>query len=461
MARLVLPLMCAALGLGLSGPAPAAPRPDWEAPEGADEETESVERDEGERPAAILEAIEVIGNAKTTEDTILKRVSVAIGAPIDDGRIEVSRLRLLATGWFRTVEFSLRRGSSRGRAVLVIELEERNTLVVDDVFVGYSRVAPFFAGLGLHESNFLGAGVSAGAGFVLGRDRRAFQLELFVPELSGTALSLGASAIFVQAAEAIDPDDPDAVELGYSRVGGSLGLALGVGLAQRVVLDYRLESIQADPLPNLDPARLRAAPSILFDASVLSTLALTYEFDTRDDAFVPSRGARVALSVETGTRLIGSSYEFTKYTADVQLAFAPVLGHALSLTAFGGVVQGQTPFFNQFFLMDHAYFAWGRDALPRAIETNFSESNDYDDLVVSVGADYSVPLSAGEGFLQRSFVYAGVDASATASLDERQEDGTGRGTGGAFPVSFDLGLRLDTLVGRFTISLSYGLELVL
>ena len=231
-----------------------------------------------------------------------------------------------------------------------------------------------------------------------------------------------------------------------------------MGLAQRVSLSYRLESISVAPLPNLDPASLRAAPSILFDGSVLSTLSLTYELDTRDDAFVPTRGTRVGLAVETGTRLIGSSYEFTKYTGEVQLAFQPIRGHSLTLQVAGGLIQGQTPFFNQFFLRDYQYFTVGRDTLPRALQTNMSRSNDYDDLIASAGVEYNLPIQSGDGFLFRTYLYGGVNVAATASLDEVQEDLSGRGTGRKLPLSADLGLRMDTLIGNFTVSIAYLLD---
>ena len=46
----------------------------------------------------------------------------------------------------------------------------------------------------------------------------------------------------------------------------------------------------------------------------------------------------------------------------------------------------------------------------------------------------------------------------TASLDEVQEDLSGRGTGRKLPLSADLGLRMDTLIGNFTVSIAYLLD---
>lgn len=412
------------------------------------------------RSAQFIEAIEIVGNEKTERAVIMRRLLVDVGDLVDESLIEESRLRLLNTGYFKSVEFSLRRGSERGRVLLVVELDERNTILIDQLYYGFSTVAPFFGGFGVVETNLLGKGVSAAAGFVAGEGRRAFDLHLFVPDLSNTPLQLSGSGIVLAGAEILDERDPNGYQLGYERIGGTLGIGAGVGPAQRVSLDYRLESIQADRLPNLDPVIIRRAPSIQFGDSVLSSLSLTYERDTRDDPFVPTQGGRIVLGVEVGTRLLGSSYEFSKYTAELQHAFHLFEGHSLIFRAFGGLVQGTTPFFNQFFLNDYAYFAVGRESLPRNLQLNFSQSNDYDDLIISVGADYSVPIQEGGDFLYRTFVYSGVDLSATASLDELQEDATGRGTGGKLPLSFDVGLKFDAAIGNFTLSLSYMLDLV-
>ena len=413
--------------------------------------------------AQFIEGIDVVGNEKTVRAVIERRLLVKSGDLLDEEKIEESRLRLLNTGFFKSVEFSLRRGSRPGQVLLVIEVEERNTILIDQLYLGFSSVSPFFGGLGVAETNFLGRGVTVAGSFVVGEDRRGGEARLFVPYLSDTSLQLSASAIFVQGAEPLDDTNPTGTQLFYDRWGGTLGLGVGVGPAQRVSLIYRLESVDAEPLPNLPsltPSILRRAPSILFNESVLSTLALTYERDTRDDPFVPSQGHRIALAVEVGTTLLGSSYEFSKYTGEVQKAFLVFGEHSLILRAFGGLIQGETPFFNQFFISDFAYFAWNRDSLPRNAQINFSESNDYDDLIISVGADYSVPVLTGGNLLYRMYLYGGLDLTLTASLDELQEDPNGRGTGGNVPFSFDLGVKFDTSIGNFTLSLSYMLDLV-
>jgi hypothetical protein len=135
--------------------------------------------------------------------------------------------------------------------------------------------------------------------------------------------------------------------------------------------------------------------------------------------------------------------------------------HALSFKAFGGLIQGKTPFFNQFFLNDYTPIVFGQQAIPRALGLNFSASNDYDDLAFSVGSDYSVPIGfMSGGWIYRSFVYFTAQVAVSASLNGLQEDPQGRGIGTHFPGALDAGLKLDTSIGNITLSLAYIFNLV-
>jgi hypothetical protein len=413
-------------------------------------------------PPRIVEGIEILGNERTAPGVIRAYLSVRPGRVVEASEIEASRIRLLSSGFFRRVEFSLRRGSARGRVIVVVTVEERNTLRIEDLAFGFGPGhAPFLA-LGLAETNFLGRGVTVAGAAAVGEGRRGGELRIFLPNLSGTRLQLSGSLLWMVGQEAIAPRlDPDASPLEYERRGGTLGLGFGSGPAQRISLVYRIEGIDAERLPNLDPPVLRRAPSILFDSSVLSTLSATWERDTRDDAFAPRRGTRLAAAVEVGTSLLGSDYEFSKYTAELQRAFHVHEGQALLLYAFGGLVQGETPFFNQFFRRDFSHFSYGVEALPRAVGINFSRANDYDDLLLDVGAEYTLPLLRGWGPIARLLLYGAADFTISGSLDEAQEDADGRGVFGPFPLTFDAGLKLDTDFGRFTLSLAYALDLAL
>ncbi|MBX2813078.1 MAG: BamA/TamA family outer membrane protein [Myxococcales bacterium] len=411
----------------------------------------------------IIEAIEVIGNRQTQRSVILAQLRFSAGDIVQEPLINASRIRLLSTGFFRNVQFSLRRGSARGLVLLIVDVEERNTLRIEDFSFGFGKDTASFVSLGLAETNFLGRGVTlAGAG-ALGENRRGLEFNFFVPHLSDTPLQFSASMAWIAGEETIDPSlGNQSPKLDYERLGGTLGIGFTSGPAQRISLLYRLETINTNRLPNLNPTTLRRAPSVLFDHSVLSTIQLAWEHDTRDDAFAPSRGMRLALAVELGTSVMGSAYEFSKYTGEIEYAREAFRKHFFVVHALSGLIQGETPFFNQFFVRDFSSFSYGYHTLPRALELNFGVANDYDDLLLDIGLEYSLLVHQGIGdWLERVLIYFSSSLTFTGSLREAQEDIGGRDTFDIFPIYIDSGVKLDTSFGRFTFSLAYALDLFL
>ena len=75
-----------------------------------------------------LEGIEIRGNVRTRDRVILRYVPFRPGSVLDveDPEIELARFRLLGTGFFQAVSFTLKRGSQRGAVVLVVDVRERN-----------------------------------------------------------------------------------------------------------------------------------------------------------------------------------------------------------------------------------------------------------------------------------------------------------------------------------------------
>ena len=113
-----------------------------------------------EKTVYTLEGIEIRGNERTLSRVISALLPWSPGDRLDpeDRRLLRARYRLLATGYFRDVELSLRRGSRRGRVVLVVAVRERNTLVIESLVAGVGaregsdgRASPIgpFAGLEL------------------------------------------------------------------------------------------------------------------------------------------------------------------------------------------------------------------------------------------------------------------------------------------------------------------------
>ena len=58
------------------------------------------------------------------------------------------------------------RGKKRGGVVLLVEVEERGTIVINELYPSTSAATTFWGGVDVSETNFLGRGVNLGGGFV-------------------------------------------------------------------------------------------------------------------------------------------------------------------------------------------------------------------------------------------------------------------------------------------------------
>jgi outer membrane protein assembly factor BamA len=119
-------------------------------------------------PSYTIERIEVRGNHKTRTELILREVALSPGDTVtaDDARVERARLHLLTLGYFLDARLSMIKGERRGGAVLVIEVEERGTIILNAVYLGTSEATNVWGGLDVSERNLLGRGLTLGAGFV-------------------------------------------------------------------------------------------------------------------------------------------------------------------------------------------------------------------------------------------------------------------------------------------------------
>jgi outer membrane protein insertion porin family len=426
----------------------------------------------------VIERIAFEGLDHSRPSEVRRHLDVAEGELLDDEAVLLSRLRLLQLGWFSRVDTRVERGTERGQVVLVFTFRERNTLIVSDLVIGSTGPQPIYGGLGLSQGNFLGLGLGLSGAFVYGGtppdralDPARFALRgAFVdPDLpvGGLPLIFGASALLVRGEE-LTCSDPQcrlvngrygqAPRLRYDRLGGAFDFGLRPGPFERLLAGYRLERVNAERVTGSGADPGGALPPIRLGRSWVSALTATYDRDTRNDVFLPTRGTRLQVNIVFGSRALAGDYDFSRYLVQLESDHGLPWGHALRLVGAAGAVQGDetgergAPFFERFYAADWSYFSIG-PALGRALELNFSSDSRYDAYLAMAGAEYAVPLWSAGRFFHRGYLAAGaryVWSAATATA--------GRTSASRAPLSADLALRLDTPVGSFNLSLGYALD---
>jgi len=500
---------------------PAAPEPASvvEEPDSAEIEAEddaapieSVEPPEpaaGEAAGSIdagpiryrLERVRVRGNRMRS--TVIKNfVTLKTGALFDvaDPAIEEIRWRLLGTGWFNEVKLSLVRGSQRGWVVLVIDVRERNTLIVDQFAMGLARAVTSsvstrdtlrpYVGLGLAETNAFGLGVSLSGTVVLTPQQYGLNLGYFDPRFTKSGFSLSGRFFHNYAREFFgryplvavgncpathddeDGCDPDvqarrAVVI-YRRTGLGIGTGHEIASRLRYTLDWLGEYVDVLSMP-LAASTQRGSEVVPIDfriangSSIVSSLRFGLIYDSRDHPALPTRGDYYSFSARLASRMLGSDYDFMRFELGLRHWTQLPWHHVLNFGFYLGSVFGNAPFFYNFYAADLS------DLLPgRLLELNLDRRRtlnllgtsivemDMEDLASRLDFQYLLPLRRGHGFLRGLDAYIGGGVFLLARREDLRIGIPGYHGLSRLPIdlTFDLGVRADTEIGLIKLGFS-------
>lgn len=430
----------------------------------------------------LLEGVEVRGNTTTASRVVLRYVPFHSGdtLDVDDKELELTRFRLLGTGFFRDVQLSIRRGSRRGYAVLVVSVVERNTIVLNDVWLGLAtdaspsgqtRPLTAYGGLDVSETNLAGTGITLGGAVALAENQLGLRARFADPQFLNTEWTVEAQLLYNDAEDffgntnvLVDTNNQQTQEdyaiLAYKRFGGLVGAGHDLGISTRLFLDYRLEGINATaPLAASDHRGSEVEPidfQIIGGASTLSTLRATLVHDTRDEPFSPSRGSYASLIGEASLAPLGSDYPYFKVQTHGSTWFQLPWGHVLELDGFAGAVFGTAPMFEKFFVGDLSDLlpdrvldlAFDRHAAPNFLQTDISLIR-YGQYAAKVNAEYRIPVYRGQRSIYGVDMFGSFGAYALANQEDLVDPAPGYSGFARVPIdlTFNLGVRIETSAG--------------
>ncbi|MFK7998705.1 MAG: BamA/TamA family outer membrane protein [Polyangiales bacterium] len=492
---------------------PAAEAPAAEAPEPANvpPRTEPARPSEGEslypeeehaepgmeeRVRYFLEGIEVRGPDRRTRSRVIQSyIPLQVGDIVDpeDPMIEAIEWRLRGTGWFSQVSVHLERGQRRNWVVLVVDVVERNTIVVEQLTFGISEGLNgsldldvdrhFYAGATIAETNLLGTGARLALSGLGSRRARGLRLEYEDPRLLPGQMALRASFFYNNAreyfgneplVESICPEEvpecePNNAVVFYKRGGISIGTGRNLGSSTRLTIDWRGELIDVSALPEwASEDRGGIVQPIDFaiqsGLSRVSSLRARLTYDRRDDPAMTTRGTHFRLGADLASGAIGSNYDFLRMQLSLRHWVPLGRGHSVRFGGFVGAIFGDAPFFYKFHVSDFSDFIPGRylemqlDRRPAADVFNTSIAvMRQQELAARADVQYEAPLyDRGRGVLRTLRAYLNIGVFA---LGDRRDFRTGlpgyRGFS-RFPLDLtvDLGLRFDLSFGVFQIGFS-------
>jgi len=499
-----------------TAPAPVTTDPDLAEPD-LEDDSAPIEPAQDPEPAAHdaagsadaspiryrLERVRVRSN-RMRAAVIKNFVTLKTGAlfDVDDPAIEEIRWRLLGTGWFNDVKLSLVRGSQRGWVVLVIDVRERNTLIVDQFAMGLARAITSskstrdtlrpYVGLGLAETNAFGLGVSLSGTVVLTPQQYGLNFGYFDPRFTKSGFSLSGRFFHNYAREFFgryplvavgncpaasgnddeDNCDPDvqarrAVVI-YRRTGLGIGTGHEIASRLRYTLDWLGEYVNVLSMP-LAASTQRGSEVVPIDfriqdgSSIVSSLRFGLVYDSRDHPALPTRGDYYSFNARLASRMFGSDYDFVRFELGLRHWTQLPWHHVLNVGFFLGSVFGNAPFFYNFYAADLS------DLLPaRLLELNLDRRRtlnllgtsivemDMEDLASRLDFQYLLPVRRGRGFLRGLDAYIGGGVFLLAHREDLRTGIPGYHGFSRLPIdlTFDLGVRADTEIGLIKVGFS-------
>ncbi len=507
LALLVTRLASAEPPIDAAPPAPGA-APEGDAREASMEPPRSDADDQAVEPSAsptsddvdakalyTLEEVEIRGNDRTLSRIIAALLPCAPGDRLDptDHRLLRARYRLLATGYFRDVELSLRRGSRRGRVVLVVDVRERNTLVIESLVAGVGardraggRATPIgpFGSVELLESNLGGTGLSFGAAAAGAYEQHAVRLRVGERGLLATGLDLGATFLTARHREAFGthgvlvadgaaPLEAERAIYSYDRIGGSLTASHRLDADWTVHGSYRVERIDAPSGPRfaselVEGIRTPLALHLFDRPSSLGVVGAAAQYDSRDESAFPTRGILARFAADVAAAATGSDYPYAKLETQLTRWFPMPWRHdTVRFHAQASVVTGAAPLFERFYVGDLSDLLPDRvvgltvdeRAAPNLLGTRVRE-NRWGTVAAKLGGEYAFRVYRGGARVESVDIYLGAGAYYLDDPSQLLASARPR-TDRSLPVDLtvDAGIRLVTTVGVFGFGLSNWLGL--
>lgn len=302
-----------------------------------------------------IEKIEIRGNEKTRQATIVQVLPIQEGDQLQIGDIERCTEVLNRLNLFRTVLVNAKPGQAKGTAILIVYVEEKRFGGLG-LSVEYTELNGFGISADAHHANLRGTGKIMGAAYSLGERFKSWGFYYTDPLVFGSNqsfhLQVRGSSADRDLYRSSDPNRRGRYDL--ERIGGSVGFGQPSPMrAYRLIFKYAFEAIQVGGFqkPTI-PTNDGLFANEIQNAIGRETLSfVTIELNKEPRGMwggMPGFdfGARLDLS----TKLLGSVSNFVRLQAEVYQHIQTVPNQMLTLGTKAGVIGGTPPFYERFYL---------------------------------------------------------------------------------------------------------------
>ncbi|WP_394839713.1 outer membrane protein assembly factor BamA [Pendulispora rubella] len=264
-------------------------------------------------PLTRIERIEIKGNTKTRDKVLRREMEIQEGALYSETKLETSKKRITALGYFERVDVTPEIGSAPDRVTIYFEIAERATGTFQ-VGAGFSSVENFIATAQIQQANLFGNGQSLALQAQISSLRQIVSVRFFEPYFLNSDWSMS-TELFNQLYVFSD----------FSRSSNGASLTYGYALVQPWLRLSLTGTVQYDKVNTQNTTTFFGSTSSVINTFPRLPLANLFNdgrtislrpaliYDTRDNRLFPTSGIYLQLSTEFANSGLGSEVEYLRH----------------------------------------------------------------------------------------------------------------------------------------------------
>ena len=312
-------------------------------------------------PLVRIERIEIKGNTKTRDKVLRREMEVEEGQLFSETKLEDSKKRITALGYFERVDLTTEQGSSPDKINVNFEVAERPTGTFQ-VGAGFSSIENFIATAQIQQANLFGNGQSLALQAQISGLRQLISIRFFEPYFLDSDWS---ASIELYDNLLVFPDFArrslgGALTFGYALIQPWLRLSV-TGTVQHDSVDTQQVNTFFGSTSGFVSVFQRLPLANLFSSGRTISIRPALTYDTRNNRLFPSSGIYLQGSTELATELLGSELQFIRHEAIARFYYPlfgqteqPGSGFILKMNNKFGVITSPAaegvPIFARYFL---------------------------------------------------------------------------------------------------------------
>ncbi|SMC38566.1 BamA/OMP85 family outer membrane protein [Sporomusa malonica] len=296
-----------------------------------------------------LEGIVVKGNEKTKTEVITREMKVKAGEPFNVKEARRSMQKVYNLGHFEDVNMKLNPGKEPNAVILETSVVEQKTGTFS-IGGGYSKADGMIGIIELGDNNFRGSGDKVKFHWEFGgASSKNYEVSYTRPWLDSKQTSLSFS-LYDMTNEYSDYDSDGDLESTYDKKRKGFEVTLGRPSSEyshnyitfKNRKDTHVEYVEGPIDYSTDPQYLKD------NFGLTRSVTLMHVFDSRDNVFSPTEGARLSLSAEFAGKAFGGDFDYNKYTAEGRKYYKVGRDHVIAARLTAGYADGNMPEAGQF-----------------------------------------------------------------------------------------------------------------